>query len=104
TARVIRDGTQRVVPAADLVPGDWVLLSAGDIVPADCALHTAHQLTIDESVVTGESLPVSRSAGDEIAAGTVLVTGRAAGSVIRTGEDSTLGRIGSLVAATRPAP
>ncbi|GGN84678.1 ATPase [Actinoplanes lobatus] len=104
TARVVRDGSDAVIPAADLVPGDLVHLEAGDIVPADLRLHTAFRLRADESALTGESAPVTHEAGDESHAGTVVVTGRATGLVVRTGPSSALGRIAALVVGTRSGP
>jgi Ca2+-transporting ATPase len=104
TARVTRDGLDVIVPAADLVRGDAVRLEAGDIVPADLLLSDAFRASFDESALTGESVPVHRTAGDEVSAGTVLTTGRAAGVVVRTGAASALGRISALVAQTRPGP
>ncbi|MEV4642941.1 cation-transporting P-type ATPase [Actinoplanes sp. NPDC049548] len=104
TARVVRDGKDLILPAADLVRGDLVRLEAGDVVPADLRLTDAQRATFDESAVTGESVPVPRFDGDEAASGTVLTTGRAAGVVVRTGATSALGRIASLVAGTRPGP
>jgi Ca2+-transporting ATPase len=102
TARVVRDGTDRVIPTADLVRGDLVVLAAGDVVPADLVLTEAQRMRLDESMLTGESVAVSRAAGDEVHAGTVVLTGRAEGVVARTGAASALGRIASLVASTRP--
>jgi P-type Ca2+ transporter type 2C len=104
TARVVRDGTEHVGPAADLVPEDLVVLAAGDVVPADVRLVEAYRLSVDESALTGESVPVDRSADDELSAGTVLVTGRGRAVVTRTGGDSSLGRIARLVATARPGP
>jgi Ca2+-transporting ATPase len=104
TARVVRDGTDLVIPAAEVVRGDLLRLQAGDIVPADLRLTVAHRLQLDESALTGESLPVPHAAADEAYAGTVVLTGRAAGLVTRTGPASTLGRIAALVATTRPGP
>ncbi|MEV4352719.1 HAD-IC family P-type ATPase, partial [Actinoplanes sp. NPDC049596] len=104
TARVVRDGQDRIVPAAELVRDDFVRLEAGDVVPADLRLGEAERAGFDESAVTGESVLVHRASGGEAAAGTVLATGRAAGTVIRVGPASTLGRISALVARTRPGP
>ncbi len=104
TARVVRDGVLRVVPAAELVRGDLVVLSAGDIVPADLTLTDAQRLRVDESMLTGESVPVDRSTGSEVNAGTVTLTGRAEGVVVRTGPASALGRIAALVSGVRPGP
>lgn len=104
SARVVRDGVETVLPAADLVPGDLIRVQAGDVVPADAMLTEAVRFTVDESALTGESAPVAKtvtaSAVDEIAAGTVVATGRGAAVVVRTGVDSALGRIAALVAAT----
>ncbi len=97
--RVVRDGQEQPLPAADLVPDDVVRLDAGDVVPADVLLHEAVRVTVDEAAMTGESVPVPRAAGDELSAGTVLATGRATGVVVRTGSASALGRIAAMVAA-----
>ncbi|MEV0646412.1 cation-transporting P-type ATPase [Phytomonospora sp. NPDC050363] len=97
-ARVVRDGVDQIVPAAELVTGDLVRLEAGDIVPADMLLAEAVRCRLDESALTGESLPVAKDADMEVFAGTVLVIGRAAGTVVRTGADSAMGKIAGLVA------
>lgn len=60
--KVVRGGTVHQLPAADLVPGDVILLEAGDILPADCRLVEAFSVRVNNSTVTGESLPVSRDA------------------------------------------
>jgi Ca2+-transporting ATPase len=104
SARVVRDGADQIVPAAELVGGDLVRLEAGDIVPADLDLVDGQRASFDESALTGESVPVHRDAGEEAGAGTVLTSGRAAGLVIRTGAASSLGRISALVARTKPGP
>jgi Ca2+-transporting ATPase len=103
-ARVVRDGADEMVPAAEVVRGDLVVLAPGDIVPADARLTDARQLRLDEAALTGESVPVAREAGEEVYAGTVVVAGRAHATVVRTGAGSALGRIGTLVAATRSGP
>jgi Ca2+-transporting ATPase len=104
TARVVRDGTDRVVPATEVVCGDLVRLEAGDVVPADLELIEAQRASFDESALTGESVPVPRAAEEVAAAGTVLTTGRAEGVVVRIGAASALGRISDLVRRTRPGP
>jgi Ca2+-transporting ATPase len=93
-----------VIPAAEVVPGDLVLLEAGDIVPADLWLAGAVRLQTDESALTGESVPVEKDAGDEAFAGTVVTRGRGSGVVARTGPDSALGRIAELLSSQRPRP
>jgi Ca2+-transporting ATPase len=103
-ARVVRDGRVIEVASADLVPGDLVRLDAGDVVPADLALTEAVALAVDEAAVTGESVPVARTVGQELLAGTVVTTGRCSGLALRTGADSALGRIAALVAAAPPRP
>ncbi|MFR9775406.1 cation-translocating P-type ATPase [Micromonospora sp. MS34] len=103
TARAVRDGRDLILPAAELVRGDLVRVEAGDVVPADLLLADAARLHLDESALTGESVPVAQGVGDEVSAGTVVTTGRATGTVARTGAASALGRITALVSATRPA-
>ena len=101
--RVRRDGVETSVPAAELVPGDVVLLGEGDIVPADCDLVEASSVLVDESALTGESIAVGKAvphgeeAGDVLSAGTVVVKGRAVAVVTGTGVSSALGRIAALM-------
>ena len=105
-ALVVRDGRARHVPAAEVVPGDLLRLDAGDVVPADAELVEAVTFEVDESAMTGESVPVGRATGDDVLAGTVVTRGRGLGVVRRTGADSGLGRIAAAVVAagTRPTP
>ena len=105
-ARVRRGGRDLVVAAPELVPGDLVLLEAGDRVPADLRLVRASQPEVDESMLTGESLPVAKDA-DRLAeagaslgerpgvlhSGTFVTRGSAAGVVVATGERTSLGAI-----------
>jgi Ca2+-transporting ATPase len=101
--RVRRDGVETSVPAAELVPGDVVVLGEGDVVPADCDLLEASSLLVDESALTGESVAVGKAApqgeaaGDVLAAGTVVVKGRALAVVTGTGASSALGQIAALM-------
>ncbi len=118
-ALVRRDGVERRVAAADLVPGDVVRLAAGDVVPADCALLSSDNLTVDLSVVTGESAPVERTpapvvleAGELAAAGAAnlapagasVVTGLADAVVYATGPASTMGRVAAMVEGVQRGP
>ena len=108
-ARVIRAGEQVLVSAVEIVPGDVILLQAGDKVPADLRLVRSRDLQIDESALTGESLPVEKSpervAHDQeladrtnMAYASSLVTfGQATGVVIGTGDDTEIGRISELI-------
>ncbi|OEV39452.1 hypothetical protein HS99_0001765 [Kitasatospora aureofaciens] len=106
-ARVLRDGEHRKVPSAGIVPGDVVALAEGDIVPADARLVESAALLVDESMLTGESLPVTKAVeaaapGDEtVRAGTIVLRGRALAVVTATGAESALGRIAALL---RPWP
>ena len=99
-ARVRRGGDEVRIPVAEIVPGDVVLLGEGDIVPADASVIEASALWIDEAALTGESLPVGKSAlaGEhELSAGTVVVKGRAVAVITATGTTSALGRIAVLL-------
>lgn len=107
TARVIRDREQRQIPAADVVVGDVVVLAEGDIVAADARVVEAAALMLDESALTGESLPVDKSVdGDaELSAGTVVVKGRGTAVVTAIGAASAIGRIAGLLdRRTGPTP
>ena len=99
-ATVVRDGQPVRVDSGEVVPGDLVRLDAGDVVPADAELVEAHGLQLDESAMTGESVPVARGGGDEVLSGTVVTRGRGAALVLRTGADSGLGRIAAGIVAT----
>ena len=96
-AWVMRDGVLTRVAARELVPGDRVRLEAGDRVPADGTLDRAQGAMLDESVLTGESVPVDRGNGDEALSGTLLVRGTAVLDVTRTGAASAMGRLATLL-------
>jgi Ca2+-transporting ATPase len=99
SAEVIRDGQPAMIPATDLVPGDLVILSEGQKVPADMTLEISTGLRIDESALSGESVPVDRSAEDEeptVFMGTLIVGGRGEGCVIATGKTTRFGQIAEL--------
>ena len=98
-ARVIRDGLQQEVPAAEVVVGDVVVLAEGDIVPADATLSEAAALLVDESALTGESVPVDKSPAHDatVSGGTVVVKGRGRATVTATGQASSIGRIATLL-------
>ena len=112
-ALVLRDGKTRKVAGRELVCGDIVLLAEGDRVPADLALIEASNLSVDESMLTGESFPVDKQATvsangikdstpaqgeDRVFSGTLVTQGTAHGRVVATGERSALGRIGQSLA------
>ncbi|MFC4533114.1 cation-translocating P-type ATPase [Sphaerisporangium dianthi] len=98
TARVIRDGSQAQVPAAGIVVGDLLVLAEGDIVPADAEVVESAALLVDESALTGESVPVDKGFEDVVSSGTVVVRGRGRAVVTAVGVASATGRIASLMA------
>ncbi len=110
-AVVLRDGRQQDIDAADLVPGDVVLLASGDSLPADVRLLQARNLRIDEAALTGESVPVDKQVdavaddaaiGDRICmgyAGTLVTQGQARAVVVATGAATEIGRIGRMLEA-----
>ena len=103
-ARVLRDGRQAVIPAADVVPGDVLVLAEGDIVAADAEVLEAAALLADESALTGESVPVEKAAGAPaatVSAGTTVVRGRGRAVVTATGADSAMGRVAALMGTER---
>lgn len=102
-ATVRRDGHRTEVDADTLVPGDLVLLGAGDRISADLDLVATHGLRIDESMLTGESVPVDRSPGGTVRAGTFVVDGEGDGLVIATGAGTALADVARLTRrAVRP--
>jgi H+-transporting ATPase len=96
-ARVLRDGSWRDIDASELVPGDVVRVRLGNIVPADLRLVGEGFLSADQSALTGESLPVDRSEGDEVFSGSVVRTGEMSGIVTATGMDTYFGKTARLV-------
>ena len=120
TVRVRRGGELAEVPADEVVVGDVVVLEPGDRVPADGRLLVAAGLSVDESALTGESVPVDKwtepleaAAGDELALGeranlgyanTTVVRGRAELLVTGTGMDTEIGRVAELLAGAEPGP
>lgn len=98
-AIVIREGRQVRIPGRDVVPDDIVILSEGDRIPADIELLSGGPLSVDESVITGESFPVDRSptllVANRVLSGTLVLKGQALGKVLKTGEKTELGKIGT---------
>ncbi|MEN6342673.1 MAG: HAD-IC family P-type ATPase [Methanospirillum sp.] len=110
--RVVRGGRDLSVPAEEVVPGDRVLLESGNRVPADLRLVEVDDLAVDESALTGESLPVEKTE-DPVApdapvaerrsmahAGTVVTSGRGAGVVVATGASTQFGEIAAAVSGS----
>ncbi|HSK15304.1 MAG TPA: cation-transporting P-type ATPase, partial [Gaiellaceae bacterium] len=115
-AGVVREGHEREVGAAELVPGDLVVLEEGARVPADARLVAAWGLAVDESLLTGESVPVDKAAGvvppaaplaeraSMLHAGTGVTRGRARALVTATGAETEIGRIAGLTSGAKPPP
>lgn len=96
-AWVLRDGQLVRLPVHALVPGDAVRLEAGDRVPADGKLMDARGARLDESILTGESIALDKSDGDEAFSGTLLIRGKACLEVTRTGRSSAMGRLATML-------
>jgi Ca2+-transporting ATPase len=110
-ARVRREGETRMVAAREVVVGDTVFVAEGDRVPADARLVDDNDLMLDESMLTGESVPVRRSTGsgaarddDVIRASTLVVRGHATAQVVAIGAGTAVGRIGTALRTLRSPP
>jgi len=96
-ARVLHDGTWQEIPARELVPGDIVHIRLGDIVPADATLGIGKYLLLDESALTGESLPVEKKPGDTVYSGSIVRQGEMDAKVTTIGGNTYFGRTARLV-------
>jgi H+-transporting ATPase len=96
-ARVKRDGKWINPPARELVPGDVIRLRLGDIVPADARLIDGDPIEVDQSALTGESLPVERRTGDAVFSGSIVRQGEIEAMVYGTGKNTYFGKTASLV-------
>jgi H+-transporting ATPase len=101
-ARVVRDGTWQDLPARLLVPGDVVLVKLGNIVPADIKFLDGDYLSIDQSALTGESLPVDKKVGDAAYSGSIVRQGQMRALVIATGMRTYFGKTAQLVETAQP--
>jgi Ca2+-transporting ATPase len=97
-ALVLRDGERRRIAGAQVVRGDMLIISEGDRVPADARLLAATDLTVDESLLTGESLPAGKDEGGTVYSGTLVVKGQGRAEVLATGARTEIGRIGVTLA------
>ncbi|HEU4706062.1 MAG TPA: cation-transporting P-type ATPase [Solirubrobacterales bacterium] len=114
TARVVREGREREVPARELVPGDLFVLEEGERVPADGRLVQAESLAVDEAPLTGESVPEDKSTApvpattplaDRVSvayAGTAVTRGHGTAVAIATGPRAEIGRLSGMAAAAKP--
>ncbi len=111
TATVMRDGNPVTIPACEIVPGDMILLEAGNRIPADSILVDVKGLTVDESMLTGESIPVEKRALDDIPddiaemsssqqsifMGTTVTSGKGTALVVHTGMKTEMGKIADMI-------
>lgn len=95
-AVVVRDGVETTIPARELLPGDLVVLSEGDRVPGDGRIEAEAGLRLNESVLTGESVPVSRTVGEKALSGTTVASGHAEMTVTAIGMATAFGEIARL--------
>ncbi|WP_240617975.1 HAD-IC family P-type ATPase [Methylomonas sp. Kb3] len=114
SSNVLRDGQRRSIAAAELVPGDLVFLQSGDKVPADLRLLQSRELKIDESALTGESVPVEKQAqtlpsatlladrANMAYSSTLVSYGSALAVVVSTGDNTEIGRINKLIGSAEP--
>jgi len=96
-ARALRDGKWGTPKVRELVPGDVIRLRLGDIVPADARLLEGDQVDVDQSALTGESLPVTRKSGDVVYSGSIIRQGETGAMVFATGANTYFGRTAQLV-------
>jgi H+-transporting ATPase len=96
-ARVKRDGKLVTPPSRELVPGDVIRLRLGDIVPADARLLDGDPMSVDQSALTGESLPASRKPGEAVFSGSIVRRGESSAMVYATGAKTYFGRTAQLV-------
>ncbi|XPS84837.1 cation-transporting ATPase [Desulfosarcina variabilis str. Montpellier] len=97
-SRVRRDGAWKPTDARELVPGDIIRLRAGDIIPADAKLIDGDYLSVDQSALTGESLPAGKEKGDSVYSGSIARQGEMVALVVTTGAQTYFGRTAKLVA------
>lgn len=99
---VLRDGQWVELPSRMAVPGDVVRIHIGDIIPADLKLIKGSYLTVDESALTGESLPVDKKVDDIVYSGSVVQRGDMLGMVLATGMNTYFGKAAELIAGVKP--
>ncbi|HLI93786.1 MAG TPA: HAD-IC family P-type ATPase, partial [Puia sp.] len=99
---VIRNGEEQTIPSQYLVPGDVIAVEEGEMIPADGVLLQSNDLSVNESILTGESFPVEKTAqsGDKrIFQGTLVNSGRGYAKVIATGNSTVLGKLGRSISS-----
>jgi H+-transporting ATPase len=100
-SHALRDGKWQEVQAKELVPGDVIRLRLGEIIPADTKLFEGDYLSVDQSALTGESLPVNKDKGDIAYSGSIGKQGEMVGIVTATGNDTYFGKTAKLVAEAK---
>lgn len=108
-AKVYRDGKLTTCPATDLVKGDLITLTAGDFVPADCIIVEATELESDESMLTGESIPVKKSLtkskkDTQVYMGCSITKGHCTATIVKTGMETQMGDIAQMLATIKEEP
>lgn len=103
-ALVIRNGQRLRIPGREVVRGDLIIVEEGDRIPADARLLSAHDLQLDESMLTGESLAVDKQPDDRVFSGTMAVRGGGMAAVEQIGAATQLGRIGMHLATVEGEP
>ena len=102
TARVVRSGTEKVIPSSELVLGDVIIAGAGDQFMADAEVIEGN-VRVDESLITGESDPVGKNAGDTLFSGSYVVSGECAARLTAVGKDSYAEKLTSEAKIQKPA-
>lgn len=100
-ARVLRDGSWKEIEAKFLVPGDIAMIKLGNVIPADLQLLLGEYLSVDQSALTGESLPVEKKVGDVAYSGTIAKKGEMIGVVTQTGMNTFFGKTAKLVSSAK---
>jgi len=100
--KVRRDGKTIEINVEEVVPGDVLILSIGTRIAADSKMFLSYSLEVDESSLTGESFPKEKSSGDEIYAGTLVVSGEGEAEVLSTGKKTRIGKISKLAQQVKP--
>ena len=100
--RVVREGKIVEIDTEKVVPGDLLIFTQGTRIAADCKLTLSYDIQVDESVLTGESLPREKRVGDEVYAGTLVLSGEGKGEAYATGTNSRFGKISAMAQAIKP--
>lgn len=101
TAKILRDGVLKDIPVQLIVPGDIIAFEEGQSLPADGKIIESHNLSINESALTGESLPIEKDIDADFFAGTSILNGRGFGRIDKTGKQTKFGQISHLLAETK---